>query len=177
MKGNIEYNVSVDKLDCEKTTINDTYSAEYIINTIPWTEFKDISGCHAKIAGYCKELPYTSLEVRYFEEDREDNAHWVFYPDLNLPYHRRFYRNNFIEGGHGGFYETNTERLVPAEGWKYVNQYAYPCNTVKKREMIKAILQEMEKHNIFGVGRWGEWEHFNSDTVVNRVISISKKFL
>ncbi len=177
VKDKIEYHVQAVKLDCQANTVNDTYKAEYIINTIPWTEFDEITGCDSQIAGYCKELPYTSLEVRYFAEDREDNAHWVFYPNHELPYHRRFYRNNFIEGGHGGFYETNMERVVPAEGWKYVNQYAYPCNTVKKKIMISAILQEMEKHHIFGVGRWGEWEHFNSDTVVNRVIALSKKLL
>lgn len=176
VKEHIEYNVEIHKLDCENGVVNDTYSAEYIINTIPWTEFEDITGCDPKVAGYCKELPYTSLELRYFEEGREDDVHWIFFPNLELSYHRKFFRSNFLEGSHGGWYETNMERVVPAEGWKYINKYAYPCNTIKKKIMIEAILKEMESHRVFGVGRWGEWQHYNVDRVVEHAIALAQKF-
>ena len=64
------------------------------------------------------------------------------------------------------------ERVVPTEGWKYVNKYAYPCNTKEKPQMIKAILEEMGKKNIIGLGRWGEWEHLNADVVVQHAMDI-----
>ena len=31
--------------------------------------------------------------------------------------------------------------------------------------------------NIIGLGRWGEWEHYNSDVVISRAIALSKELL
>lgn len=169
VRDHMEYDVSVRKLDCRLKTVNDKYQGEIIINTVPWTEFDEIISCPEEISTYCKELPYTSLEVRHFSEDIPEDYQWVYYPDLTLPYHRKFYRAGYLEGSHGGYYETNLERVVAAEGWKYINQYAYPCNTVQKPKMISSILSYMASQDIYGVGRWGEWEHLNADVVVKHV--------
>lgn len=50
-----------------------------------------------------------------------------------------------------------------APGFTHVNDYAYPLNTVGKPAAIKAILAWGQSRNIIGLGRWGEWEHMNSD--------------
>ena len=172
VKDYIKFNVDIKTLDCDFKKVNNEYQADYIINTIPWTEFEIIDNCTKDIREYCSKLSYTSLEVRYFEEDIEEDYQWVYYPDLKLPYHRRFYRANYLEGSHGGYYETNMERVIPTDGWKYVNKYAYPCNTKEKPQMIKAILEEMGEKNIIGLGRWGEWEHLNADVVVQHAMDI-----
>lgn len=170
VKEHVEYNTLITKLDCLEKKVNDYYQADVIINTIPWTEFTAITNCSENVATYCKTLSYTSLEVKYFSENISENYQWIYYPDLALPYHRKFFRANYLEGASGGYFETNLERVVSSdEGWKYVNKYAYPCNTIDKPEKIQKILHEMEKYNIFGVGRWGEWEHLNADVVVEHV--------
>lgn len=35
----------------------------------------------------------------------------------------------------------------------------------------------MSKHCIYGLGRWGEWEHYNSDVVVERAVDLANKLL
>ena len=175
VKEHIEYNVLITELDCLERKVNNCYQADVIINTIPWTEFTEITHCSKSVAMHCKTLPYTSLEVKYFSENIPDNYQWVYYPDLTLPYHRKFFRANYLEGASGGYYETNLERVVFSEGWKYTNKYAYPCNTIDKPANMQEILQEMEQYNIFGVGRWGEWEHLNADVVVAHVQKLLQK--
>ena len=35
----------------------------------------------------------------------------------------------------------------------------------------------MKKYNIYGLGRWGEHNHYNSDKVVKLAIDLGKKLL
>lgn len=177
VKEHIEYGVEIHQIDCRSRTVNGKYHANCIINSIPWTEFTQICNCTEAVKKYCRDLPYTSLEVKYFKEDINADFQWIYYPDLKLSYHRKFFRRNFLEGSHGGFYETNVERAVPSDDWKYLNQYAYPCNTKEKPKMIQGILDEMRSYNIYGIGRWGEWEHLNADVVVEHAAGIVEKIM
>ena len=61
--------------------------------------------------------------------------------------------------------------------YRYVNKYAYPMNTIGKREQMQKLLQFFEKYNVYGLGRWGEWEHYNSDVVVDRAITLVDKMV
>jgi UDP-galactopyranose mutase len=58
----------------------------------------------------------------------------------------------------------------------FKNKYAYPLNTLNKPKVIAALLAGTQKHNIFGLGRWGEWEHYNSDVVIERGIHLAEQF-
>lgn len=175
IKEHIVFEVPVVSIDCANRRVNDKYEADYIINTIPWTEFKEMKNCSEQVAGYCGMLPYTSLEVKYFSENIKEDYQWIYYPDLSIPYHRKFFRANYLEGASGGYYETNVERATVSSGWKHVNQYAYPCNTIDKPMMIQRILREMEESKIYGIGRWGEWEHLNADVVVSHAMELLRK--
>lgn len=177
IKKHIEYDIAITSLNCRERKVNNYYKADIIINTIPWTEFNEIINCSESILNHCKNLRYTSLEIKYFSEDIAENYQWIYYPDLAVPYHRRFFRANYLKGASGGYYETNVERVVQSEGWKHINKYAYPCNTIDKPCRIQKILEEMRKYNIFAVGRWGEWEHLNADVVVAHAQELIKKIL
>ena len=37
------------------------------------------------------------------------------------------------------------------------------------------ILKEMKDHGVIGLGRWGEWQHFNSDVVVERAMKLAEE--
>lgn len=38
-------------------------------------------------------------------------------------------------------------------------------------------LSYLEKYNVYGLGRWGEWQHYNSDVVILRAIELAKKLV
>lgn len=56
-----------------------------------------------------------------------------------------------------------------------MNEYAYPLNTIDKPEAIEKILEFAESRNVYGVGRWGEHSHYNSDFVVEKGIKLAEK--
>lgn len=176
----IEYGVDLKELDCENRSVNGQYQADIVINTIPWTEWTGLRNAPDEIHKAVGELKYTSLQVRYFGWTNQDQkTHWTYFPDLAIEYHREFYRSNFLLGSKGGYYETNTDRICSehTDDWRYVNKYAYPCNTVKKPQAIKEILSFMESKRIFGIGRWGEWEHLNADRVVEHALDLAGRLL
>lgn len=37
----------------------------------------------------------------------------------------------------------------------YVNEYAYPLNTLHKNQIMQTVLKWARANNIFGLGRWG----------------------
>ena len=63
------------------------------------------------------------------------------------------------------------------ENFRYMNEYAHPLNTINKPEIMRDLLQFAESRNIFGLGRWGEHNHYNSDVVVERAMKLSEKFV
>ena len=54
----------------------------------------------------------------------------------------------------------------------YMNEYAYPLNTREKPAAIEALLSWTKSRGVIGVGRWGEWQHYNSDVTVERAMTV-----
>ena len=128
------------------------------------------------------ELKYSSVETRYFEENLDTSAHLIYYPDPDLPFHRILVRSNFCTGSKGYWTETNAERTELFRGedrdrFHYLNEYAYPLNTKTKPRMISELLSWSEQRGVIGVGRWGEWEHYNSDVTVAKAMSAVAKIM
>ncbi len=175
MADHIKYNVTVDKLDIQRHSINKEYVAEKIICTIPWTEFTEITGIESQYVQSIRDLKYNSIVVEYISDQLDADAHWVYYPDLNLSYHRILNRASFSYGK-GYWTETNLYRYKRNTNRKsFINEYAYPLNTIDKPLIIRKLLSKMEVHNVFGLGRWGEWQHYNSDVVVQRAMMLADK--
>lgn len=170
----IRYNVSADSIDFETKTVNGSYRAEKIITTIPWTEFHLISGMPEEIKLSLKELKYSSVVVEYFPEKLDTQAQWIYYPDEELSYHRILVRHNFCPDSKGYWTETNLNRFREKKNnFSYTNEYAYPLNTVEKPEAMKKLLTWCSQKDVFGLGRWGEWEHYNSDAVVELAMQLA----
>ena len=71
---------------------------------------------------------------------------------------------------------TNHEpRTTNQEPWNHINQYAYPLNLIGKPEAVARILEWGRAMGIIGLGRWGEWEHMNSDVAVAKGIALAKE--
>ena len=83
-------------------------------------------------------------------------------------------RSNFCEGSRGYWTESNAKRSQPAEGFRHHNEYAYPVNTRGKPEAVERILAWASRHQVMGVGRWGTWEHMNSDVAVAEALKSAR---
>ena len=184
IEGNIEYNKSVKKIDFNTTTVTTQDGTEYkgdvIITTIPWMEFSEIIGMPEDIKESIKELKFSSVQTEYHSENLDTEAQWIYYPDPKLSYHRILVRHNFCPGSKGYWTETNSERIAmeePNDNFKYMNEYAYPLNTIKKPEIMKKLLVWSKTKNVYGLGRWGEHEHYNSDLTVNLAMDLADEFI
>jgi UDP-galactopyranose mutase len=123
------------------------------------------------------ELKHIAIDVDYLPDNIDTNAHWIYEPNEKFSYHRMLLRHNFCTKSRGYWTETNSKRSGPAKGFRYRNDYAYPVNTKTKPETIRAILEWAKSYNIIGAGRWGTWEHMNSDVAVSEGIKLGKSLL
>ena len=179
IRENIEYNKSVKEIDFKDkivvTADGEKYKADTIITTIPWMEFEKITGMPNEIQKSIGELKYSSIQTEYFPEKLDTKAQWIYYPDPKLSYHRILVRHNFCPNSKGYWTETNSERIDMDEevaNFKYMNQYAYPLNTIRKPEIMQRLLSWSKEQDVIGLGRWGEHQHYNSDVTVGLALNL-----
>ncbi len=189
---------TVTKLDCMncEAYLSDggVISADKIVVTVPWDTL-ELMWAPSIIKNSAKILKKTSVEITYMEEAPETEAQWIYYPDESLSYHRILVRGNFCKGAKGCWTETRSERyeadveqLSLFDGEEgdgtaantdgrinFHNEYAYPVNTIAKPAAIAKILDFAAKSHIYGLGRWGEHSHFNSDVTVERALKLAEK--
>lgn len=174
INNNIEYGKKVKGIDFNSNTVTTSdgaqYKADFIITTIPWIEFEEIKGMPEDIYNSIRELKFSSIQVEYYRENLDTKAQWIYYPDTNLSYHRILVRHNFCPNSRGYWTETNSERVDMEKSndnnFKYMNKYAYPLNTINKPFIMKRLLDWSREHKVYGLGRWGEHQHYNSDVTV-----------
>lgn len=176
------YGVTVKELNFNSHTVTAAdgteYGADIIVTTIPWAEYRRFYGMPEGLQAKIKNLKHSAVETRYYEETLDTKAQWVYYPDPSLAYHRILVRSNFCPHSKGYWTETNCQRLnrIPAEEQKNFhnrNPYAYPLNTKEKPAIMKELLAWARQHQVYGLGRWGEHEHFNSDVTVERAMALA----
>ncbi len=156
----------VSRVDLSRMTVNDTFTARRIVTTIPWDIWPRIADVPATIGDRMSSLRVVSVDIDYVGEDCPSPAHWIYEPDERKPYHRILCRKNFCGGARGYWTETNSLRAAEATGWRYRNDYAYPLNTIGKPDAVAEIAAWAEEREVYGLGRWGTWEHMNSDVAV-----------
>lgn len=188
----MEYKKAVVSIDFEQKSIQcadgTSYAADVIVTTIPWAEFQSFSGMPEEIRESVSGLKHTGIWTQYVPENMDTEAHWLYYPAKELSYHRILVRHNFCAGSRGVWTETNAERFEEGAAcpnkveicrqaedgaFRYLNAYAYPLNTVQKPAIMEKLLCFAREHDVFGLGRWGEHEHFNSDATVERAMRLA----
>ncbi len=183
IQGHIAYHNAVKKIDFDKKEIEtenkEKYRADHIITTIPWMEFEEVTGMPYEIACSIEELRFTSIQTAYHPEKLNTDAHWIYCPGEEYLYHRILVRHNFCPSSKGYWTETNTEWIdtdMAEDNFKYTNQYAYPLNTIGKPEIMERLLSWSRKKGVYGLGRWGEHQHYNSDVTVRLSMELADKF-
>lgn len=181
IKGQIQYDASVHTIDFDTNTVTtkegETYSADVIISTIPWMEFAKITGMPQELKEKIGRLKYSSVQTAYFPDNLDTEAQWIYYPDPELSYHRILVRHNFCNGSKGYWTECNSTRVdeTTENTFQYMNQYAYPLNTIGKPEIMKELLEWAKTRRVYGLGRWGEHQHYNSDLVVELALKMAEE--
>lgn len=174
----IKYNVCVKSIDFDKRIVNEVYEADCIVNTIPWTVFSEMKGLPDRLKENINKLKYNSIQIDYFRESSHSDAHWIYYPNLELSYHRKLVRHNFCPDSSGYWTETNITRVKPnSSEFKYLNEYAYPLNTIDKPFVMSDLLEWAKTRKVYGLGRWGEWNHYNSDVTVELSMRLANNLL
>lgn len=177
----ILYEKRVQGIDCDKRQImlasGEKYEAEIIITSIPWAEFSFITGMPDEIKDSLQSLKSSAIETRYVPENLDTKAQWIYIPESDIPYHRILIRHNFCNGSKGYWLETRKERTENYKrnsSFHYVNEYAYPLNTISKPSVTSKLLAFARTKNIYGLGRWGEHCHYNSDLVVELAMKLAE---
>lgn len=185
MAVNLEEKILYEKAVCEidfdtKSVVCEDgtkVEAEYIITTIPWITIEVLKGMPSELIEKIRELKHTSVTITYYPENMNTGAQWIYYPESELEYHRILVRSNFVPNGKGYWTETNTNRFTQFKEIYFNNEYAYPLNTIEKPVIMSELLEWTAKKNVLGLGRWGEWQHYNSDVTVALALKLADELL
>lgn len=164
-------------LDVASRIVNGEIEADVIVNTAPWPAFQRIDGISPEARATIASLRHTAVDIDYVSVTPETPAQWIYQPDPAMPEHRWLVRGNFFPGARGYWRETRRERNPPLNpgAFRASNDWAYPLNTLGKNEAMAALLAETAARGVLGLGRWGEWQHYNSDVVVERALEMAEK--
>lgn len=125
--------------------VNGRWRARRVINTIPWHALADSP----------------------------------VFDDEALAHHRSFFIPNFapLSARGGSFRETHGRRFQDSVGTLAVshNPYAYPIPTLGHAAAIRRVLTHVEPLGIHGLGRWGQWQYFNSDVCIHEAMGLARR--
>ncbi len=178
IRGHVVYNKAVCKIDFDRKTVTTKdgreYQADIIISTIPWMEYTELTGMPEDLIDGIGELRYSSIQIDYYRERLDTDSYWVYCPSPELAYHRILVRHNFCYGRTGYWTETNGSRAgeIKDSQYHYLNNYAYPLNTVNKPGIMNNLLRWCRRRGVYGLGRWGEHSHYNSDVTVELALKL-----
>lgn len=181
IRDHIQYTTVVDGIDFDIMSVScvngERFCAEKIVTTIPWKEMRVLNGMPEYLQESVNKLRHTSVQIRYYQECIDTEAHWIYYPDMEVPYHRILVRHNFTPNSRGYWTETNCDNLEKLEKGNniFYNRYAYPLNTLEKPQIMEKLLQWCEGRNVYPLGRWGEHQHYNSDLTVQKAMDLFER--
>jgi protoporphyrinogen oxidase len=164
--------------------INNSIKAKKIINTIPWPLVFKANGEPSSLSESIKKLQSNSLVVSLYESDYSHNYHWQYIPDEGVNHHREFYVHNFAPHSKPNtlYTETNKKRwqagtkLGKAKPlYEHVNEFAYPIPVLGHAKAAAEVISYYHNMHMYGLGRWGQWQYFNSDVCIKQAIDLVEK--
>ena len=167
----------VERIDLASRVVNGEYHYDRLVTTIPWPSWRAWGALPPAIDAAVAQLEHASIDVDYVPQSEPTTAHWTYEPSETVRYHRVLSRNNFFPGARGCWTEANARRSGPTRHFRHRNEYAYPVNTLQKPEAMRAIKDWATGHGILPLGRWGLWEHMNSDVAVEQSLAAAEACL
>ena len=160
-------------------------SAVNVINTAPW-KLLDVQIDGFEEYGDCvSRCEYLSDVISLWErEPYTHDAHWQYLPGPDVEQHREFYIHNFAPYSKPGGVMTDINReawLRNDKKWKagyplyeHENVYAYPIPSKQYKAVMSHMLQKLKQYNLYGLGRWGQHQYFNTDQCIKQVLEFFK---
>lgn len=159
----------------DELVVNGRFRARQVINTIPWHYLRESPVFDADTRSAIDRLRHNQIVVSLHEADFSTDAHWLYQPDERTAEHRSFFIPNFApHSASNGFYrETNVRRWQSGEErFAHVADHAYPIPTLGWAAAIDRVLDRCRRHRIHGLGRWGQWQYFNSDVCIHEAMKL-----
>lgn len=161
--------------------INGKYKAKKIINTIPWPVFKIKGLPQFDFESELKNLEVLSNVISLWEREPYDHDnHWMYIPNPEVDQHREFYIKNIAPHSKEGGVMTdiNLKRYNDnGQKWKagvplheHINHWSYPLPTTVYKQSIRKILDFTKEYRLYGLGRWGQWQYFNTDQCIKQAL-------
>lgn len=177
----IETNCPVNQIEKRGDTlvVNGRYRTRAIINTAPWHGLMESPIFTPETRAAIAKLRHNQLVVSLHEAPYSTPAHWVYQPDEQLRHHRSFFIRNFAphSAAHGFYRETNLKRWRSGHGELHaeVNSHAYPIPTLGWAGAIDQVLRATRPLGVHGLGRWGQWQYFNSDVCIYEAMQLVRR--
>ena len=194
-KNNIMYNTTASRIDYINKLVytdgGDVIKYDYLINTAPFNEFSKLIG-YTELSN---ELSYNKVLVfnMGFGAKSKYNEDWIYVPDKEISFYRIGFYNNilsqdklsiYIELGFKkddeidvDFYyhkvirdlkmmNVITNDAVPECYNFLIMDPAYVHINKKNNEEIQVLKNELEKNNVFSIGRYGAWTYCSMEDCI-----------
>jgi len=154
------------------------YRAARVVNTAPWPVLGDSPFLGKAAQSDLARLRHSSLVVSLHRTDVPTDAHWCYEPSMELGHHRDFFIPNYApHSAKGGLMrETNLKRWSGAPAGSlghFYNEHAYPIPSRDWAGAVDKVLNRAEAAGVFGLGRWGQWQYFNSDVCIHEAMRLA----
>ncbi len=160
-------------------TVNGRFHARAVINTAPWPTLVEAPIFPEPVRSAIRRLRHNELVVSLHAASYDTDAHWLYEPDMAAPHHRTFFIHNFAphSASDGWYRETNRQRWTAGAGELYaeINRHAYPIPTVGWAAAIDTVLRHCAPLGLHGLGRWGQWQYFNSDVCIREAMLLADR--
>ncbi len=163
--------------DGESLLVNGHLRAKTVINTAPWHALASSPIFDAAGKEAIARLRNNEIVVSLHKEDYARSAHWLYEPSEKKLHHRSFFIHNFAPHSDktGVYRETNIQRWDPSSPHlcHEHNRYAYPIPTLGWAAAIHTVLTQARAAGVLGLGRWGQWQYFNSDVCLFETMKLA----
>lgn len=206
-KNKILLNTDVKEINIKEKYIktdNDEIYFEYLINTIPFNQFLNLTDNNYYVT-ISKELSYNKVLVfnlGFNKKSIYNKEHWIYIPDKNINFYRIGFYDNildsdklsmYIEIGYGKndkvFEKEQLEKTL--KNLKLMNiiddtfvleEYstilmdpAYVHINTQNEKDVKNIMNELNKNGIYSIGRYGGWTYCSMEDCMVEAKNLAEK--
>jgi UDP-galactopyranose mutase len=120
---------------------------------------------------------------------------WIYLPNRAYSSHRIICTGNFARSNNSGTKLTATVEFTdymtideiainlskmpfsPQYIAHQYTEYTYPIQEKTTRDLVRAVKQEVEKEQVFLLGRFAEWEYYNMDAAMYAAMNLAERII